>query len=37
MSDEAEVLELIGRTSTLFGTDIDPSDDLLSIVKVAVF
>ena len=34
MSDEAGVLDLIGRTSTLFGDDIDVlSDDLLSLVR----
>ena len=38
MSDEARVLDLIGRTSTLFGDDIDVlSDDLLSLVKSSRF
>ena len=38
MRDEAGVLELIGRTSTLFGDDIDVlTDDLLSLVKSSRF
>jgi FlaA1/EpsC-like NDP-sugar epimerase len=38
MSDETGVLELIGRTSTLFGDDIDVlSDDLSSLVKGSHF
>jgi len=38
MSDEAGVLDLIGRTSTLFGEDIDVlSDDLSSLVKGSHF
>jgi FlaA1/EpsC-like NDP-sugar epimerase len=38
MSDETPVLELIGRTSTLFGDDIDVlSDDLSSLVKGSRF
>jgi len=38
MSNEAGVLELIGRTSTLFGDDIDIlSDDLSSLVKSSRF
>ena len=38
MSDETGVLELIGRTSTLFGDDIDVlSDDLSSLVKGSRF
>ena len=38
MSDEAGVLDLIGRTSTLFGDDIDIlSDDLSSLVKSSRF
>ena len=38
MSDEAGVLDLIGRTSTLFGDDIDVlSDDLSSLVKGSRF
>jgi FlaA1/EpsC-like NDP-sugar epimerase len=38
MSDEAGVLDLIGRTSTLFGDDVDVlSDALLSLVKSSRF
>lgn len=38
MSNEAGVLELIGRTSTLFGDDVDNlSDDLSSLVKSSRF
>ena len=38
MSDKTGVLELIGRTSTLFGADIDGlSDDLSSLVKGSRF
>mgnify|MGYP000362301483 FL=1 len=38
MSDEAGVLDLIGRTSTLFGDDIDVlSDNLSSLVKGSCF
>ena len=38
MSDETGVLELIGRTSTLFGADVDGlSDDLSSLVKGSRF
>ena len=38
MSDEAGVLELIGRTSTLFGDDVDVlTDDLSSLVKSSRF
>ena len=38
MSDEAEVLDLIGRKSTLFGDDIDVlSDDLSLLVKSGRF
>ena len=38
MSDEAWVLDLIGRTSTLFGDDVDVlSDALLSLVKSSRF
>ena len=38
MSDETGILELIGRTSTLFGADVDGlSDDLSSLVKSSRF
>jgi FlaA1/EpsC-like NDP-sugar epimerase len=38
MSEEARVLELIGRTSTLFSNDIDAlTDDLFSLVKNSRF
>ncbi len=38
MSDETGILELIGRTSTLFGADVDGlSDDLSSLVKGSRF
>ena len=38
MSDEARILDLIGRTSTLFGDDIDVlSDDLSSLVESSRF
>jgi len=38
MSDEAGVLDLIGRKSTLFGDDVDIlSDDLSSLVKASRF
>ena len=38
MSDETRILELIGRTSTLFGADVDGlSDDLSSLVKGSHF
>ena len=38
MSDETGVLELIGRTSTLFDADVDVlSDDLSSLVKGSRF
>ena len=38
MSDETGVSELIGRTSTLFGADVDGlSDDLSSLVKDSRF
>jgi FlaA1/EpsC-like NDP-sugar epimerase len=38
MSDEAGVLDLIGRTSTLFGDDVDVlTDDLSSLVKSSRF
>ena len=38
MSGEIGILELIGRTTTLFGTDVDGlSDDLSSLVKGSRF
>ena len=38
MSDETGILELIGRTSTLFGADVDDlSDDLSSLVQGSRF
>ena len=38
MSDEAGVLDLIGRTSTIFGDDIDVlTDDLSSLVESSRF
>ncbi len=38
MSDEIGILELIGRTSTIFGADVDGlSDDLSSLVKGSRF
>ena len=38
MSDEARVLDLIGRTSTLFFDDVDSlSDEISTLVKSSCF